>query len=171
MKQCREGQSLAPPPVVMFMFSKHHMSFHVSASAKHSLTCDCFSKTSLVITEFPKKPDISTSVEGWSRTCLYLFAYLFSLTLVYRSLGELVLLAEIESWGHCLMIFHSHPSSLSHQTQEQQTEERESPFSYIWEFPAYNSIVQINNNIGELDGSALGTHIVEGWNWQLKVVL
>jgi hypothetical protein len=63
-----------------YLYSKHHMSFHVFAIAKHPFTCVCFSetffhvsplakrfftcpqsKTSFDITDFPKKPEVSTS--------------------------------------------------------------------------------------------------------------
>ena len=45
----------------IYILSKHYMSFHVSASAKHSLTCVCFSQTPHDITDSPKKPEISLS--------------------------------------------------------------------------------------------------------------
>jgi hypothetical protein len=41
---------------------KHHAYFHVSALAKHPLPV-CPSKTSFGITDFPKKPEVSTSGE------------------------------------------------------------------------------------------------------------
>lgn len=51
-----------------------HVYSHLSASAKHPLTCVCFSKTSYDITEFPKKPDISTlpsHFQLWNRAELF----------------------------------------------------------------------------------------------------
>ena len=38
----------------------HHSSLHVLALAKYHFTCVCFSKTSFGITDFPKKPEVST---------------------------------------------------------------------------------------------------------------
>lgn len=51
-----------------YILSKHHPSSHMSASADHSFTCICFSKTSYDITEFLKKPGIPTSVNELNRS-------------------------------------------------------------------------------------------------------
>jgi hypothetical protein len=43
--------------------------FHLSALAKHPFTCVCFKKILDDITEFPEKPEVSTSVEYYLGNC------------------------------------------------------------------------------------------------------
>lgn len=50
---------------ILFIFL-HYESFHKSAIAIHPFICVCFSKTSFDLTDFPNKPEVSTSVHDSS---------------------------------------------------------------------------------------------------------